>query len=118
MVKNVNPSRLSFRIEFGQYENTEQQNPNTGEPIKDFKPSFSVYAGIWSMDTDQSLSLAGKGIKDAVIFVVRHNAALNTEMLVRKGEVIYQIDTIASDDGLPPDGYDLVTCHKWVINHG
>lgn len=117
MVKNVNPSRLSFRIEFGQYEDTDQTNPNTGEAIKEFKASFSVYAGAWSLNTEQSLSLAGKGIRDGVIFVVRHNSEINSEMLVRKGDQVYTIDTVASDDGLPPDGYDLVTCHKWVINH-
>jgi hypothetical protein len=30
---------------------------------------------------------------------------------------VYQIDSIAFDDGIPPDGFDLITCHRVVSTH-
>ncbi|KZD96304.1 hypothetical protein FBR4_1546 [Lactiplantibacillus plantarum] len=38
--------------------------------------------------------------------------------LRRNHQDVYQIDDVAYDDGLPPDGFDLITCHKVVIGRG
>lgn len=118
MAKDVNPARMTFKLEFGKQKATNNINPNTGEAIKGFIPDFELWAGQWSLTTDQTISLAGAGIKNAAVFFVRHNISLNESMQVRRDKTtVYQIDSISFDDGLPPDGFDLITCHKLVNTH-
>ncbi|ANK60028.1 phage head closure protein [Loigolactobacillus backii] len=119
MAKAINPSRMYLRLEFGSETDTEKTNPNTGESIKGFVPQFTRWAGQWSLSLEQSLSLAGLEAKDVAVFFIRHNELVEDGMLLRKdGKQIYQVDNINFDDGLPPDGFDLITCHKWGVNHG
>ncbi|MBJ7525554.1 head-tail adaptor protein [Lactobacillus sp. CRM56-2] len=96
MTKVINPARMNFRLEFGTQAATGKVNPNTGNPITDFVPQFSLYAGEWSLSFQQRLALNGDTSQQNV----------------------YQIDDVAYDDGLPPDGFDLITCHKVVIGRG
>lgn len=117
MVKAINPARLQFTLEFGKYEPTGQRNPNTGKVITEFNPHFQRWAGQFSLTETQAVTLAGTGIKDAIVFFVRHDASITSEYHVRKQEQIYKIDNVAYDDGLPPDGFDLITCHREVVNH-
>ena len=37
---------------------------------------------------------------------------------IRKGDEIFIIDNISYDDGLSTDGFDLITCHREVLDHG
>ncbi|MFT8392394.1 MAG: phage head closure protein [Liquorilactobacillus ghanensis] len=118
MAKNINVSRMTFQLEFGSQQPTDETNPNTDEPITEFKADFSAWAGRWSLTTEQTLTLAGAGIKDAAVFFVRHNENLSESMQLRYNKTdVYQIDGIAFDDGLPPDGFDLITCHRVVNTH-
>ncbi|WP_317760049.1 phage head closure protein [Liquorilactobacillus mali] len=119
MVKNLNPARMTFKIEVGSEQSTDKKNPNTGNSIKTFVTSFSVWAGKWTLSMNQTLTLAGSGIKDASVFFIRHNDALNGQTQLRLNDAeVYQIDSVSFDDGLPPDGFDLITCHKVVKSYG
>lgn len=119
MTKAINPSRMYLRLEFGTESATDVINQNTGEPIQGFVPQFTLWAGQWTLSLEQSLSLAGLAAKNVAVFFIRHNLEVEEGMLLRKdGKQVYQIDNVNFDDGLPPDGYDLITCHKWEVNHG
>lgn len=117
MAKGINPARMRFKLEFGKNEPTGKKNPNTGKAVKGFNPHFTKYAGLWTLNQTQQITLAGAGIKDAVVFFIRHSNKVNDEYLIRRGQNIYTIDSISYDDGLTPDGFDLITCHKHVIDH-
>lgn len=118
MTKKINPSRMTFRIDFGHDADTGEVNPNTGTPIQQFSPDFSCWAGQWSLNVQQQLTIAGVGITNAVVFFIRHNPDVNETLQIQRGTDLYKIDSIASDDGLPPDGFDLITCHRVVTKHG
>lgn len=117
MAKKINPSRMTFRIDFGHDADTGEVNPNTGTPIQQFSPDFSCWAGQWSLNVQQQLTIAGVGITNAVVFFIRHNPDVNETLQIQRGTDLYKIDSIASDDGLPPDGFDLITCHRVVTKH-
>lgn len=118
MVKHINPSRMRFRLEFGDRQDTDKTNPNTGEALKDFKSSFSLWAGLWSLTQNQILSLAGANINNAEVFFIRHNADVANIPYLRFNGMIYKIDNIAFDDGIGSSGFDLITCHREVVKHG
>ncbi|WP_270320921.1 phage head closure protein [Levilactobacillus brevis] len=118
MTKAINPSRMTFRIAFGHDADTGEVNPNTGTPIQQFSADFSCWAGQWSLNVQQQLTIAGAGITNAVVFFIRHNPAVNETLQVQRGSDLYKIDSISADDGLPPDGFDLITCHRVVTKHG
>lgn len=117
MTKHINYARMRFKLEFGKNEPTGKKNPNTGKAIKGFNPHFTKWAGLWTLTQNQQITLAGAGIKDAVVFFIRHNTQVTSDYLIRKGSKIYTIDSISYDDGLAPDGFDLITCHENVVNH-
>ncbi|VTZ91461.1 phage head closure protein [Limosilactobacillus mucosae] len=116
MTKAINPSRMRFRIEFGKEKATDQFNPNTGKPIKGFVPEFERWAGQWSLTQTQQITLAGAGITKAVVFFIRHDSNITDEYEIRKDGDIFTIHSIAYDDGLTADGFDLITCQK-VVKH-
>lgn len=118
MTKAINPSRMTFRISFGHDADTGEINPNTGTPIQQFSPDFSCWAGQWSLNVQQQLTIAGAGITNAVVFFIRHNPVVNETLQVQRGSDLYKIDSIAADDGLQNEGFDLITCHRVVTKHG
>ena len=77
MVKRINPARMTFRLEFGRMQAGAKVNPNTGARVKVFKPEFSVFAGQWSLRMTESMSLAGLGISNAVVFFILHRNDIN-----------------------------------------
>ena len=118
MVKRINPARMTFRLEFGRMQAGAKVNPNTGSRVKAFKPEFSVFAGQWSLRMTESMSLAGLGISNAVVFFIRHRDDITGDMLVRKDEIIYKINNISFDDGISPNCFYLITCTREVTKHG
>lgn len=118
MAKGINTSRMRFHLEFGKNEPAGEINPNTGKKMNKFVPKFNKWAGTWTLSQTDAINLAGSNIRDAVVFFVRHNAEITSDYLIRKGSTIYKIDSIAYDDGLSTDGFDLITCHRDVVNHG
>lgn len=116
-MKGLNPTRMQFRLIFGKNEVTDKINPNTGKPIKGFNDHFKKWGGQYSLTQNQTITLAGAGIKNATVFFIRHDEQVTSDYLIKKGNDIYTIDSITYDDGLPVDGYDLITCHKEVVKH-
>ena len=118
MTKAINPSRMTFRIAFGHDADTGEINPNTVTPSQQVSAYFSGWAGQWSLNVQQQLTIAGAGITNAVVFFIRHNPAVNETLQVQRGSDLYKIDSIAADDGLQNEGFDLITCHRVVTKHG
>lgn len=117
MAKNINPSRMRIRLEFGKDEPSDKINPNTGESIDEFNPHFTKWAGKWTLSQNQALTLAGANMRDAVVFFVRHTDEITSDLKVRWKGKIFTIDSISYDDGLGSNGFDLITCHQEVVNH-
>lgn len=109
---------MRLHLEFGTEESTGKINPNTGKPVKGFSPLFKRWAGVWTLTQTQAVNLAGANIRNAKVFFVRHTDKITSDLLIRQGKLIYSIQSIAYDDGLTPDGFDLITCQRYVINHG
>lgn len=119
MAKNINPSRMRIRLEFGKYEPSSKINPNTGKRTKsEYRNIFTKWAGKWTISQTQQISLAGAGITNAVVFFIRHSDLVTSDLIIRWKGNKYIIDSIAYDDGIGPDGFDLITCHQEVVKHG
>ena len=118
MTKGINPARMTLRLEFGSMKPVGKVNPNTGEAEDEFVPAFSLWAGQWSLSMLQQMTLAGNGMKDNVVFFTRFNNFVKEGMHLRKDKQdVYFIDNVNVDDGLPPDGFNLITCHRVVSGH-
>lgn len=117
MAKGINPARMRFKLEFGKYEPSDNINPNTGESIDEFTPKFTKWSGQWTLSQTQQITLDGANIKNAIVFFIRHTNKVTSDYMIRRGGKIYTIDSVAYDDGLTPDGFDLITCHEEVVDH-
>lgn len=51
------------------------------------------------------------------LFFVRHDRRVNSLFKIRRGKNIYTIDNISYDDGIAPNGFDLITFHREVVDH-
>lgn len=109
---------MIYKLEFGHESATEKINPNTGKKIKGFQPEFWRWAGKWSLRQSEQLTLAGAGIKDAMVFVIRHDEKITSDYLLRLNGEVFSIDNISYDNGRTADAYDLITCHHLVTKHG
>ncbi|QNQ83759.1 head-tail adaptor protein [Lactobacillus sp. PV037] len=112
MVKHrLNIARMVYRLEFGHEEPTGKINPNTGNEISGFKVETTRWAAKWSLTQYQQLKLAGSGIKNAMVFAIRHDPQITTDYLIQFESKKYIIDHILYDEGRTADAYDLITCH-------
>ena len=118
MTKNLNPSRRTIKLDFGANDPTGKRNPNTGKKESAFEIKFTKWAGKWTLTQTQALNLAGAKIENAAVFFVRHDKRITSDLLIHWGKDEYTIEDINYDDGLPPDGFDLITCSKKVVDHG
>lgn len=117
MTHNVKPSRMKYRLQFGQYQKGTKRNPNTDVYVSEFKPSLTVWGAEWNISQSRALTLAGLGITDAVEFAIRHNPKVTTEMKLKCKDTVYNIHSIAYDDTGSPKDFDIITCRK-VDKHG
>lgn len=110
---------MIYPLEFGHEVEGDKRNPNTGKKEKVFKPEILPprYAAKWSLSQADQLSLAGQGIKDEMVFAIRHDEKITSDYLIRLNGEIYSIDTIHYDEGRTPDAYDLIYCHHNVTKH-
>lgn len=115
-MKNLNPSRMRLKLEFGKDVANGKRNPNTGKSMKGYATQFTRRAGEYTLTESQAVSLAGQGIKDAMVFFVRHEPKMRitSDYKVRFDGQLYTIDNVRYDDGLSTNGFDLITCHKEV----
>ncbi|ANZ70371.1 phage head closure protein [Pediococcus claussenii] len=116
-MKAINYSRLNLRIDFGNMDATGIVNPNTGEKKQGFNKLATVWGGEWSINIDQNLTLQGLNIKNARVFFVRHNQDLVNCTHLQVNNDLFIIDSSSIDDGSQFNGFDLITCHKDVVNH-
>lgn len=117
-MKKINFSRLDRRLNFGHIADTQTINPNTGEPLRKFTTDTTVWGGKLSMTFNQQVTLAGAGITNATVFVIRHNPSIQNDMLIQDGNDFYNIDHIEFDDNFDVPGFDSITCHSEVTKHG
>ena len=109
MVLLSNPARLSLKITLG----TETTVDNAvGVPVPSFKAVTTIHAGAWTRSLVQQYQLAGLGMTDTVVYVVRHRKSYDgiTRVLIGKDSyelVDEQIEPIAS-----PQAYDLLTLRR------
>lgn len=109
---------MIYRVEFGHERDSERINPNTGQNIQEFKPEFWAWAAKWSLTQRQQITLAGAGIKNAMVFAVRHDERITSDYILRLNNQLFSIDNVAYDEGRTADAYDLITCHHLVTKHG
>ena len=111
-MKSLNPSRMRGKALFGHMGETGKNNPNTGRPIKGFVADFAVWYGKYSLSMSDSIAYHGIDQSIAMIIFVRHNPKITDKFKVQVKGLTYDIQSIKSDDGLSPDGFDLVTLKK------
>lgn len=108
--------RLNKKAEFGDMVAGENVNPNTGEPILEFKADFTLRAGVYSRSQSQQIALSGTDLEDTLVLIIRHNTKVSKKMKVKIDTDLYQIVSISFDDSLP-NSYDLITIKQEVVKH-
>lgn len=108
--------RLNKKVEFGDMIAGVNVNPNTGEPILEFKMDFNLRAGIYSRSQSQQIALSGTDLEDTLVLIIRHNTKVSKKMKVKIDTDLYQIVSISFDDSLP-NSYDLITIKQVVVKH-
>lgn len=114
---SINIARMQYRLEFQKMAPTAKTNPNTGRPIKEYQTIYTKWAGKWSISQTMQLNLAGAGIKDAIIFFIRHDELITSDFMIKFQGNQFKIDNINYDDGITSNGFDLITCHREVVDH-
>ncbi|MHC3377756.1 phage head closure protein [Ligilactobacillus equi] len=115
-MKNLNPSRLRYKAQFGKMGATAKRNPNTGRPIQSFVEDFSLWAGKYSLSLRDQIEYHGIDESISMVIFTRHNPKIFENQYVKFENTIYSIAEIQQDDGLPPDGFDLITLKKVTSN--
>lgn len=108
--------RLNKKAEFGDMVAGENVNPNTGEPILEFRADFTLRAGVYSRSQSQQIALSGTELEDTLVLIVRHNTKVSKKMKVKLGIDLYQVINVSFDDSLP-NSYDLITIKQEVVKH-
>jgi SPP1 family predicted phage head-tail adaptor len=114
MAQLNNPARLSLKITLGMQ--TEERN-SVGVPVPSFKPVVTVHAGAWTRSLVQQYQLAGLGMTDTEVYVVRHRKSYEGITRVLIGEQAYQLVDEQIEPIPGPTAYDLLTVKK-VTKHG
>lgn len=113
-MKNYNLSRLNKRVQFG-VEKMSGFNPNTGENITKFSPTFSVWCGEYTLTISNTISLTGTTATTNQLIAVRHDDRITTTLEAILDGVTYRIAGVSSDSEM--NAYDVVTLTK-VNGHG
>lgn len=114
---SVNPARMFYRLEFGHLKAGDHINPNTGKGTKEFAPEFTRWAGKWTPSQSMQLSFAGANITNAAVFIIRHDASIDTNYHVRLGNKEYTIKSISYDQSMAANAFDLLTCQEVEKNN-
>lgn len=109
-MKTYDVSRMKHRCQFGVYGNGEM-NPNTGAPVYQFVPQFSLWFGEYSQTINQQITLTGDNLTDTKMIVVQHNEQVNQQQLVKIGDTLYRINNVAGDDEV--NSFDVITLVRY-----
>lgn len=110
-MKTYDVSRMKHRCQFGVYGDSDEINPNTGVPIQQFVPQFSLWFGEYSQTINQQITLTGDNLTDTKMIVVRHNEQVNQQQLVKIGDTLYQVNNVAGDDEV--NSFDVITLVRY-----
>lgn len=114
MVQLSNPARLSLKAVLG---TTETTYNDAGVPIDTFSPIVTVHAGSWTRSMVQQYQLAGVGMTDTVVYVVRHRQSYDGITRVKINNVQYELVDEQIEPIAGPNAYDLLTLRQ-VKKHG
>jgi SPP1 family predicted phage head-tail adaptor len=108
-INKLIPANFSKRVEFGI--NKMVHNSNTGVNISKFETKISCWCMPYTRSIYQQISLTPEQLDEPVI-VVRHNAKISPEMLVKYNDIQYIITNISADDSNTTIAYDYITLRK------
>ncbi|WP_057770733.1 phage head closure protein [Lactobacillus selangorensis] len=107
MAKNINPSRLIYRIQFGSIEpNVPDDN---GIYHEEFVTGREVWAGLYHLTQNQRYTLAGQDVSQSIAYFVRHDMGLMNYSHVRVDKTVYQVIDYAPDSDNAHNSFDVVT---------
>ena len=109
MVQLSNPARLSLKLTLGM----ETDEPNAvGVPIPKFVPVTTIHAGHWTRSLSLQYQLAGLGLQNTEVYVVRHRKSYDSITRVLIGTDPYELKDVQSEPIAGPNAYDLLTVKK------
>lgn len=108
----INPLEFNERIEFGGY--NEGDYDDNGNAIKTFVVEFSRWFGYRTQSLNQQYTFLGNKVTDTKLIAIRHDAAVNDQMIARINGEDYDIILISSDDRAARETFDLITLQKVV----
>lgn len=118
MVRILNPSRQTQRIEFGK-ESDEPEYDQNDNPKPTITVLWTTLAIPYTLNTTQIIQAQGLNLADQRIYAVRHRLDSFWDQISRvkiNGE-LYEVIHINPDEENSPTSYDLVTVKK-VTEHG
>lgn len=107
MLNKFSPERFNQKIAFGTLKSV--QNEDTGANTTRFEPSFSLWTMPYTRTLTQSLSINGTAYQDSIQMVIRHNPAVNRELIAQYDNQLYKIIDNSVDDSNQVIGYDILT---------
>lgn len=118
MVRILNPSRQTQKIEFGK-ESDEPEYDQNDNPIPSIIVLWTTLAIPYSLNTTQIIQAQGLNLADQRMYAVRHRFDSFWDQISRAriNEEEYEVIHINPDEKNSPTSYDLVTVKK-VIDHG
>lgn len=118
MVRILNPSRQSQKIDFGK-ESDEPEYDQNDNPKPSFLTVWTTLAIPYNLNTTQIIQAQGLNLADQRMYAVRHRPDTFWDQISRakiNGEK-YEVIHINPDERNYPTSYDLVTVKK-VTDHG
>ena len=118
MVRILNPSRQTQRIEFGK-ESDEPEYDQNDNPKPTITVLWTTLAIPYTLNTTQIIQAQGLNLADQRIYAVRHRLDGFWDQISRAkiDGTLYEVIHINSDERNYPTSYDLVTV-KQVNEHG
>ncbi|MHA6973931.1 phage head closure protein [Levilactobacillus brevis] len=107
VLNKFSPERFNQKLVFGVLKSV--QNENTGANETSFEPSFSLWTMPYTRTLSQNLSINGTAYEDSIQMVVRHNSAINRQLIVQYSNQLYKIIDNSVDDSNQVIGYDILT---------
>lgn len=107
MLNKFSPERFNKKIAFGTLKSV--QNEDTGSNKTSFESAFSLWTMPYTRTLTQSLSINGTAYQDSIQMVIRHNPAVNRELIAQYSGQLYKIIDNSVDDSNQVIGYDILT---------
>lgn len=106
----INPLEFNERADFGNYQVGDYDD--NGNPTKAFVPEFSRWFGYRTQSLNQQYTFLGNEVTDTKLIAIRHDSAVNDQMIVRIGDADYSVILISYDDRAARETFDLLTLQR------